>query len=160
MLADFGETAEFLSAHKTKLSPNASVLFLDYIADDLAAAMKLFIRRAEGDLSDDTYPKKFPTFAVDTGVTVKQLFQQWVVARKPRASSVDRWRGVFLELQKRFPNAAAAILPTEAQDWLDGLISEERSGGKTVRDIWLTAAKTVFNWAVSKKLLSKIRSLD
>jgi integrase len=43
--------------------------------------------------------------------------------------------------------------PEAAQRWLDGLKTEDRSA-RTVRDIWLSAARTVYAWAKRKRLVA------
>ena len=155
MLADFGETAQFLAARKVALSPSAQVLFLDYLYEDLAQALKVLIRRAKGDHSPDPYPERFPQFSGDSGYSLRQLVEKWIATKRPAASTVDRWRGVFLEAERHFgaSKPAASILPTEAHEWAQGLITERRSAA-TVRDVWLSALKTVCSWAVRTKLLT------
>jgi integrase len=60
-----------------------------------------------------------------------------------------------LRLQEDFPNTnAAALLPEQMQTWANGLINAERSA-RTVADIWVSSARTVFSWAVGEKLISR-----
>src|SRR5262249_35902591 len=90
----------------------------------------------------------------DPGLTPWALFTQWVSEAKPAASTVDRWRGVFLKLNADFPGHGAATLTTEeAQAWARGLITGERSA-RTVRDVWVVAGRTVFAWGISQRLLT------
>ena len=70
---------------------------------------------------------------------------------KPAAATVNRWRGVFLQLATEFaPRGAGSITPDKAQEWADKLVTAERSEA-TVRDVWVVAARTVFAWAVKRK---------
>ena len=40
------------------------------------------------------------------------------------------------------------------QDWAKGLISTERTA-VTVRDVWVIAGRTVFAWAIGRKLITR-----
>jgi hypothetical protein len=81
VLADIGETSQFLAAKRLALTSDARDLFLDFLYEDLAAALKRLERLAEGDYSTDTYTERFPTpgHAGDTGVTPWQriVSQGW-----------------------------------------------------------------------------------
>lgn len=132
MLADWGETAQFLRLKRLVLDEPSWNLFLDHLYGDFAAALKLLIKRARGDYSEDTYPLQFPTFenSRDTGHGPWQLFELWVGAVKPAAATVDRWRGAFLQLGTEFAGrGAGSITPEEAQEWADKLVSAEHSAG-------------------------------
>jgi integrase len=152
MLADWGETAQFLSSKRMVLDEHSRNLFLDHLYGDFAAALKLLIKRARGDYAADDYPVQFPKFenSRDTGQGPWELFGLWVKTVKPAASTVDRWRGVFLKLGADFAGRTGSITPEEAQEWADNLISAERSA-RTVHDVWVIAARTVFGWAVAHK---------
>lgn len=154
MLADFGETSQFLAAKGMALAAEARDLFLDNLYADLAAALSLLLRRAEGDYSPDQYSQRFPKLETTTSLTPQALFDKWIEVRKPAASTVDRWRGVFLEMQQQFSGGVSAILPEEAQRWIDGLTNGDREAS-TVRDVWLNAARTVCGWGVERKLLPR-----
>ena len=60
LLADVGETAQFLAAKAVVPNNEARVLFLDFLYKDLAAALKRLIRMSEGDYSPDEYRERFP----------------------------------------------------------------------------------------------------
>lgn len=155
MLADWGETAQFLAAKRLVLSAPSRVLFLDNLYADFSAALRLLIRHAEGDFRPDSYPERFPALsAADAGLSFTALFREWIEAKKPAVSTVDRWRGVFLDLDAHFRGrSAGSLLPEEAQTWADGLAAPDRSA-KTVRDVWVRAASTVCDWAVKAKRLN------
>jgi integrase len=152
-VADRAETAQFLHAKQLTLDRAARDAFLDHVCKDYFNALKLLIRRARGDYGKDKYAKSFPVFHSDTdpGLTPWLLFQRWIDDAKPAASTVDRWRAVFLKLQEDFP-ACATITPEAAQNWARGLINSERSA-RTVNDVWVIAARTVFGWAKSQRFL-------
>jgi integrase len=157
IVADHAESSQFLHAKGMVLEHASREMFLDCLLHDYFAATRLLIRRANDDYGTDQWPDRFPKFerTGDPGLTPKLLFERWVTGRKLALQTVDRWRGVFLQLRKDFPeHSAAAITPEGAQTWADGLINEERKAG-TVRDVWIVACRTVFKWAVKKRLLSR-----
>src|SRR5262249_57457623 len=91
----------------------------------------------------------------DPGITPWLLFERWVAGKGPAKATVDRWRGVFLRLNQDFSgHSAVSITAEEAQGWANKLVSSERTA-RTVRDVWIVAARTVFAWAVDQKLTSK-----
>ena len=91
VLADVGETAQFLALKKTVPDNEARALFLEFLYADLAAALKRIIRMSEGHYGADTYREQFPKFeGADTGETPVQLFKRWVTERKPKDSSIER----------------------------------------------------------------------
>jgi integrase len=118
----------------------------------------LLTRRANKDYSPDTRPSEFPKFdgrkiARPSGKTSPwQLFEAWVRARQPAASGVNRWRCVFLDLEQRF-ESAGDITEDEAREWSRQLVTGKRKE-RTVNDVWLTAARTVFGWAEKERLIS------
>jgi integrase len=151
VLADVGETAQFLALKRLTLNDEARQRFLDWLYEDLAAALRKLMRVAEGNYQDDGYTKRFPKFeGLDTGKTPQQLFEEWVAERKPARSSVESWRYVFAEMTKHFKDrSAASISPDEAQAWINSL-ADKRSRS-TVRKNWITASKTIFGWAFEHK---------
>ena len=82
VLADVGETAQFLAIKGQVLSRDAQERFVDWLYYDLAAALRRLIRQAQGDYRDDGYAKQFPkSEATDAGETPQQLFDRWVSER-------------------------------------------------------------------------------
>ena len=155
LLADVGETAQFLAVKGLSLNSEGRDRFLDWLYEDLAAVLRKLTRVAQGDYADDNYTKRFPKFeGADTGETPQQLFEAWVIERKPARSSIESWRYVFAEIAQHFKDrSAASITPDEAQDWIRGLVGKRSAS--TVRKNWITASKTVFGWAVEHKRLPR-----
>jgi hypothetical protein len=91
VLADVGETAQFLALKQVALTHDARNLFLNFLYDDLAAALKRLLRLSEGDYSPDKYAKRFPKTVegTDSGITPWALFEKWVDARKPARGTVE-----------------------------------------------------------------------
>ena len=157
IISDEAKPAQFLAAKKLTLDAASRDMFLDYVVRDFFAAIALMARRARGDFSPDTYAEQFPTSAAsgDNAIMAWSLFERWIAATKPATSTVDRWRAVFLKLQTDFPSTpAAALLPEQAQAWCKDLITEERTA-RTVRDVWVIAARTVWSWAIGEKLVTR-----
>jgi hypothetical protein len=111
MLADWGETSRFLAARRIALDRASRDLFLDCLYGDFAAALKLLIQRARGDYTPDARPTQFPQFerSPDPDITPWRLFEQWIEKAKPKTSTVDRWRCVFIGLREDFPRPERGV---------------------------------------------------
>ncbi len=156
-IADEAKTAQFLAAKRAQLDPPSRDMFLDYVARDFFAALDTLVRRAEGDFQDE-YAERFPKQGegvADPDLTPWSLFEKWIAEVNPAASTVDRWRAVFLKLKADFPTTpAAALLPEQMHEWAKGLINTERAA-VTVRDVWVIAGRTIFAWAVEAKHVTR-----
>ncbi len=158
LIADEAETAQFLAFKAVVLNTEAQASFLDCVLDEFIAAVLLLERRAEGVYDRDERPSQFPKFdgrkvaRVTSETTPWQLFEAWVKARQPAASGVNRWRVVFLALEQQF-DSAADITEEEAREWSRQLVTGKR-GARTVNDVWLTAARTVFAWGERERLIN------
>jgi integrase len=130
---------------------------LDFLYEDLAAALKRLLRLTDGDYSPDKYAERFPktVAGTDSGITPWPLFTKWIDERQPARSTVESWRYVFQELEAHFKDrSAASIMPEEASEWVKALISPERSAA-TVKRTWLNAANTVFRWAFDHEYVGR-----
>jgi hypothetical protein len=79
VLADVGETAQFLATKHLRLTREAHDSFLDWLYDDLSAALTRLMRQVQGDFGDDGYSSRFPAFVrADGSETPKELFDAWV----------------------------------------------------------------------------------
>jgi integrase len=58
---------------------------------------------------------------------------------------------VFIDLEQRF-ESANDITEDEAREWSHQLVTTKRKE-RTVNDVWLTAARTVFGWAEKERLI-------
>lgn len=153
VLADAGETAQFLAMKAIALDNETGGRFLDYLYDDLSAALRRLIRISQGDYSVDKYPEQFPPLeGADSGATPWSLFETWKAMRKPAAGTVENWSGMFKAMRAHFGEArsAASIKPAEADAWIQSLITTQRAE-RTVATTWLKAANAVFAWSVRKK---------
>jgi hypothetical protein len=152
VLADIGETAQFLAMKRLTLNVEGRESFLYWLYDDLAAVLARLRRLAEGDYGDDEYAKRFPKFeGLDSGETPAQIFEKWITEKRPAPSTEESWRYPFRAMAAYFPNrSAASITPEEAQDWIASLVSPKRSA-RTVDSNYLSAANTIFRWAVEHR---------
>jgi integrase len=154
LLADAGETAQFLAIKGLALANEGQAVFLDFLYEDLAAAIQRFERLARGYFGPDRYRERFPKFErADTGDTPLQLFDRWVTERKPSAGTIESWQYVFREMEEKFKGrSAGSITADEARAWIKGMVSPARSAG-TVSNTWLNGSSTVFGWAVDQNLV-------
>jgi integrase len=152
VLADVGETAQFLAMKGLVLNSEAHACFVDWLHDDLSSALRKLMRIAQGDYRDDKYAERFPEFeGADNGETPKQLFDKWVSEKKPAASSIETWRYMFTKMTTHFKDrSAASITPDEAQEWIKGLVGPDRTAA-TVANNWIKASKTILGWAAKHK---------
>lgn len=155
-LSEIARVPTFLAEHDTVLTPEATEALLDVIGDDFVAACAVLRRRAGGDFGHDSRPQRFPKLPGIkperlAGMTCWPLFDAWVHERKPAASTVDRWRSVFLALEAHFADRdIATISQDEAIEWKGTLVTQERSP-RVANEVWLVAARTVFEWALDNK---------
>ena len=152
---------QFLANGGHSLSDEAYRLFLDCVLDEFVAAVLLLEQRASGDYSPDERLAKFPKFEatpaqlkVTVGLTPWKLFEAWVLAKQPSKSTVNRWRAVFHLLDKHFDDKPVdAITPDDAQRWAEQLLGK-KAQPRTINQIYCTAARTVFGWAVKTRKLT------
>lgn len=153
--AEMARVAAFLAAEGIALTHDAYILFVDAVSERLFSAYALLEQQAKGDYSRDNYPDTFPAYvdqrrAASTSMGCWDLFGAYVAARKPANKTISRWRCVFKALQAAFPISAGALTEDDARAWKDTLVTPKRSAG-TVDAIWLSAANTVFSWALQQK---------
>ncbi|MGX4773904.1 hypothetical protein ACWAUC_29360 [Bradyrhizobium guangdongense] len=150
-VAELARTATFLASEGKALNPSAYALFVDAVSDNLLPALTLLEKRANGDYSLDQTPDTFPAFSAGpvraSGAGCWDLFGAYVHAVKPAPSTVTRWRAVFLAMQQQFADVGAdGITEDAARAWIHGQITDQRQAS-TVREVWLSASRTVFAWA-------------
>ena len=162
-LVEMGKVETFLAEHSQKLDVETRSAFLDVLELEVPAAFGLLRRRAGGDFSPDERLARFALASAYTptrgqklaGLDCWQAFEAWVKERQPAASTVDRWRSIFLGLNAHFHKRdVTTITADDAVKWKDTLVTEERAG-QTVNDIWIRAAITVFNWLKVNRKVSE-----
>jgi integrase len=163
-VAELARVATFLASEGKALNATAYALFVDAVSDNLLPAITLLERRANGDYSRDDTPDSFPVFTDaptrGTGISCWDLFEAFVKAIKPADNTVQRWRAVFLEMQRHFADVGAdGISEDAARAWVRGLVTEERSA-TTVREVWLSSSRRVFSWGAQHKHVRKNPFVD
>lgn len=163
-IAELARVATFLASEGKALNGTAYALFVDAVSDNLLPAITLLERRANGDYSRDDTPDCFPAFTDGptrgTGISSWDLFEAFVKALKPADNTVQRWRAVFLDMQRHFADVGAdGISEDAARAWVRGLVSEERSA-MTVREVWLSSSRRVFSWGAQHKHVRKNPFVD
>ncbi|UYQ73977.1 hypothetical protein OF122_09530 [Pelagibacterium flavum] len=156
---ELAQLSSFLAIDGTTLSPTTMVSFVSSVANEIGPVAALLRRRAGGDYRPDYHREKFPqpvrenTGTKPTGWNAWEAFEAWVGERKPEAATINRWRSVFANLNEFLEGRDIAIMSDEdAVRWKDQLMSGSRSG-RTVNEVWLTAARRVFNWVKDQKKL-------
>ena len=154
-IADEAKTAP--ASKGVVLNSEAQALFLDCVLPEFIAAIVRLERVAGGNYEADERPSEFPKYdgrPVRPGTTVTPwaLFGAWATATQAAPSTVDRWRSMFLDLDKRY-TSAGDITEDDAREWARRLVTPER-GPRTVNDVWITSARTVFGWAVEERMIS------
>jgi integrase len=157
-IADEAKTAQFLASKGVVLNTEAQALFLDCVLPEFIAAILRLERLAGGNYEADERPSQFPKYDGRTvrpgnSMTPWALFDAWAKATQPAASTVNRWRSVFLDLDKRFSDARD-ITEADAREWARKLVTPDRIP-VTVNDVWVTAARTIFGWAVGERMLTQ-----
>jgi len=156
MIADKAETAQFLATKGLNLAANSYSLFLDHVAEHYVEALLLLRRPEKIESQPSDLARQYPQLIHSKtlsgqGITAWTLFEMWVKEAKPAASTVNRWRGVFLELKDHFKDQSAdAFREDEARQWARSLVTDTRSP-ETVSAIYITAARRVFAWGVEHK---------
>jgi integrase len=163
-IAELARVATFLASEGRALNATAYALFVDAVNDNLLPAISLLERRANGDYSRDDTPDSFPAFTDGptrgSGISCWDLFEAFVKAVKPADNTVQRWRAVFLEMQRHFVDVGAdGISEDAARAWVRGLVTEERSA-LTVREVWLSSSRRVFGWGAEHKHVRKNPFVD
>jgi hypothetical protein len=110
-IAELARVATFLAREGLALNAEAYALFVDAVGDNLQPAISVLERRANGDYSRGDTPDSFPPFTDGptrgSGMSCWELFEAFVKARKPAEKTVQRWRAVFLEMQREFAEVGA-----------------------------------------------------
>ncbi|MGV8830945.1 MAG: hypothetical protein ACOH2N_03135 [Devosia sp.] len=160
-VTEISRLPSFLAELGMNLDRGSQAALLDTLEPNLVAAMSLLRRQAGGDYTPDAHRGRFPVEAVSVPSNVKlagmsawQAFEAWVKERKPATATVNRWRVVFLDLDAFLDGRDIAYMTDDdAIRWKDKLTST-KAGGRTINEVWLTAARTVFNWVKRQKKLT------
>lgn len=82
------------------------------------------------------------------------LFDGYVRERQPSPATIKRWRPVIVNLTHHLGHdEALRVSADDIVDWKEALMDPGVSG-RTVREVYLAAAKVVFAWAVENRKLA------
>lgn len=161
-VVEISKLPSFLAAEGVRLDQASHDHLVDALEQDMVAALAALRRKAGGDYSPDHHRNRFPAddrpqFASGnvklSGWNAWEAFEAWVKERKPAASTINRWRGVFAHLNDFLEKRDIATMTDEdAIRWKDNLMTGNREG-RTVNEVWLTAARRIFNWVKVQKRL-------
>jgi integrase len=160
IIADYAHTAQFLADRRLVLTAEARDLFLDCVQDEFVEATARLEQLGAGDHSPDERLQRFPPFKLKrvetaspgSSMTAGALFEAWVRAKPRVRSTVNRYRCVFLDLDRKFPSGVQEISVEEAQEWATSLVSPKLSAA-TVNNNRIRPASAVFKWGLRAKLV-------
>ena len=162
VMAKEAKAEQFLVSRGLSLTQDAYNLFLDRVLELYIRGVSLLERRANRDYSTDEVLQELPAASFDrpkpkpkneSDATPWLLFEQWIAAAKPANSTINRWRAVFVDLEKFFKGAPASTIgPDDALAWAEQLVDDKRTA-ITVNGVWTNAARRVFAWAVERRKL-------
>ncbi|WP_354061129.1 hypothetical protein [Devosia sp. 2618] len=160
-VTEISRLPSFLAQEALLLDSVSHAALLDALQPHLVAAMSFMRRQAGGDFSPDSHRTTLPNAGPVAPSNVKLAgmnawgaFEAWVAERKPAAATVNRWRGVLEHLNKHLDGRDVALVTDEdAVAWKDKLVTGAASG-RTINEVWLTAARGVFNWVKTQKKIS------
>jgi len=160
-LIELSQLPSFLAVEALNLSQQSIEALVDGpLRGEFGSALRILMRWASGDFAPDARAvgrgegrRGASPQSGGTGMTAWQAFEGWVAATAPSASTVNRWRAMFLDLDRRFDGKDVAQYTGEdARAWRDALLADGKSR-VVVRDVWLTAARAIFNWLREEKRL-------
>lgn len=161
IVQELSRLATFMADEGLVLSTLSHNTLVDTLERDLVAAMAYLRRRAGGDHRPDKHRERFPQAATVVPSNVKlsgwsawDAFEAWVKERQPAVATVNRWRVVFMDLNDFLGKRDIALMTDdEAVAWKDTLTAKN-AGGRTINEIWITGARTVFNWVKRQKKIA------
>lgn len=159
-IQEIAQLPTFLALESVNLARDSMQSFTAAVGNEIGAVTTLLRRRAEGDYQPSSRGQKFPLQSLTadsvklSGWNAWEAFEAWVMERKPATSTVNRWRVVFDSLNGFLDGRDIALMTDEeAVAWKDKLTGTG-AGGRTINEIWLTGARTIFNWVKRQKRLS------
>lgn len=86
--------------------------------------------------------------------TLMTLFDGYVRERQPSPATIKRWRPVIANLTRHLGHdEALRVSADDIVDWKEALMAQGVSG-RTIREVYLAAAKVMFAWAVENRKLA------
>ncbi|RST87516.1 hypothetical protein EJC49_04645 [Aquibium carbonis] len=148
-----------LQKHGLAIDPETRARLLAQVEQAATDARWALKRNASGDYSPDPKASRFPPIAVGSvspAVSLDGLFERWATETQPSASTRTTWTSNLRFLKEHLGSKADDIRRITSDDivaWKDAAVARGRKA-KTINDSYLGAAKALFNYAVSNKLLT------
>jgi hypothetical protein len=163
----FGESADDLLLRKGPvIDAESRTALLKEVGRAFIEVSDRLEMNANGDYGADTNAARFPSWASTapaapaparapkTSLTFDDLFDRWRRERKPSASTVTTWRTYVAALRKHVGHDdPSRVTKADIVAWKDLLVADGYAP-KGIRDGQLSAAKTLFKYAVDNDLLS------
>jgi integrase len=94
---------------------------------------------------------KIPSKSAALVLPLEEWFAKYAEESKRAASTRKRWRPALATLEASVGHDdLARVTPDDVSDWVDALRAQGR-GDKTIRDVYLASAKTLFGWLKGKR---------
>lgn len=160
--ARFGVVTDWvLQKHGLSIDAESRAKLLRHIAASSQDAGWNLKRNAEGDYTPDPKAARFPPISVVTApakaTSLDHLFDKWANETNPAASTHSTWKSNLRNLKEHLGPKSDDIKRIAAEDivaWKDAAVARKLAS-KTINSSYLGMAKTLFNYAISNKLLSE-----
>lgn len=144
----------FLIEQNEQLSAAGYEALFNAMERRVGEAFKRLAALSDGDYSEDKVVAQFPRRMKAAGLRPSELFKEYVIATKPAPNTVIRWRNIFEQLDRFFPDRdAGSLTDDDAHSWREDL--RKRLSDKSVNEQYVAGAKVVFNWALNERKLSR-----
>ena len=112
-------------------------------------------RNAEGDYSPDPKQERFPPFEKQPQLTLSELFERWKSEVRPATSTTLVWKIVLNDFTNYICHEnVKQITDTDVIGWKDYLVAKGLKSS-TINNSYLVGLRTILNFAVNNKLISK-----
>ena len=152
----FGEITNWVLAHHDlEIDDQARKALLVEVykaAQDAGWRLK---RNAEGDYSPDPRQARFPPFEKQPRLTLSELFERWKSEVKPAIGTMLTWKGVLNNFTAYIGHEnVKQITDSDVIGWKDYLVAKGLKS-KTINNAYLACLRTIFNFGVNNKLISR-----
>ena len=152
----FGEITNWVLAHHDleidDQTRKALLVEVYKAAQDAGWRLK---RNAEGDYSPDPKQERFPPFEKQPQLTLSELFERWKSEVRPATSTTLVWKIVLNDFTNYICHEnVKQITDTDVIGWKDYLVAKGLKSS-TINNSYLVGLRTILNFAVNNKLISK-----
>ena len=152
----FGEITNWVLAHHDleidDQTRKALLIEVYKAAQDAGWRLK---RNAEGDYSPDPKQERFPPFEKQPQLTLSELFERWKSEVRPATSTTLVWKMVLNAFTNYICHEnVKQITDTDVIGWKDYLVAKGLKSS-TINNSYLVGLRTILNFALNNKLISK-----